>query len=333
MSKFVRHFKALCRKVPLFRKWDVINRRIQIDRTPEAAPDLALIPDLGPWDDSPVVFDTLSADANQALAMAEFAAGVTKVRSTPPSLSLESTSRCNLRCVMCNHAIGAVDRPKHLDAGLVEKLRFFLKRARSVQLHGIGEPTNSPAFWDLLTGLPEPQLCNSSVNSNFTVMDDGRIQKLLESNLRVVNVSLDAGTAATYQKIRGFSFEVVINNIELFMAERRARGQTYPLLFLNMTMMRSNIEELGDFIRLAKRLGADQTLLWHLNHWDDGEMARYVIERDGWVFDYAKEGLWNFPALSNGKIRQAIELARELDVRLDLGQNTENFFDEIDSAA
>jgi aryl-alcohol dehydrogenase-like predicted oxidoreductase len=84
---------------------------------------------------------------------------------------------------------------------------------------------------------------------------------------------------------------------------------------------------------LAKRLGADQTLLWHLNHWSDSEMARYVIERDGWVFDYAKEGLWNYPALSNNSIRQAMALASELGVRLDLGQNTENFFDDVDVAA
>jgi MoaA/NifB/PqqE/SkfB family radical SAM enzyme len=159
------------------------------------------------------------------------------------------------------------------------------------------------------------------------------LKKLLDSNLRVINVSLDAGTAATYQKIRGFSFERVIGNLERFIAARRARGQTYPLLFLNMTMMRSNIEELDDFIRLAARLGADETLLWHLNHWSEDEMARYVVEREGWVFDYAKEGLWNFPALSNGSIRQAIDLARELGVRLSLGHNTENFFDEVDAAA
>jgi MoaA/NifB/PqqE/SkfB family radical SAM enzyme len=99
------------------------------------------------------------------------------------------------------------------------------------------------------------------------------------------------------------------------------------MVLMNMTLMRSNIEELGDFIRLAERLGADAIHLWHLNHLADDEMARYVVERDGWTFDYAREGLWNYPSLSNRCIRDAVELAREKCIALALARNTEVYFD------
>jgi MoaA/NifB/PqqE/SkfB family radical SAM enzyme len=269
----------------------------------------------------------LSPRANSALALEEFAAGVTTVQSTPTIITLESTSRCNLRCVMCPHAIGEVHRPKHLDETLVGRVKSFLKRASEVQLHGIGEPTNSPAFWRLLRELPPPEVCASSVNSNLTMMDEKRIDQILNSNLKIINVSLDAGTAETYQKIRGFSFEVVTGNIERLIKSRRERRQIYPMVLMNMTLMRSNIEELGDFIRLAERLGADAIHLWHLNHLADDEMARYVVERDGWTFDYAREGLWNYPSLSNRCIRDAVELAREKCIALALARNTEVYFD------
>ena len=57
-------------------------------------------------------------------------------------------------------------------------------------------------------------------------------------------------------------------------------------------------------------------------------MARYVIERDGWTFDYTKEGLWNFPTLSNQRIREAVALAKELSVPFYLDHNKGMFFDE-----
>ncbi len=271
--------------------------------------------------------DLVPPDVNEALAKAEFAAGLTAVRSTPAILSLETTSRCNLRCVMCPHAIGDVHRPKHLDDSLANKMRRFLRRASEVQLHGIGEPTNSPAFWNLLADLPPPEICGSSINTNFTVIDDERLRKLLDSNIKIINISLDAGTKETYKKIRGFSFDVVVGNIGRLINGRRDRGQTFPHVYMNMTMMKSNIEELGDFIRLGERLGVDQIMLWHMNRWPDDHMARYVIERDGWTFDYAKEGLWNYPVLSNRCIREAVELAKTAGIPLYLDHNKDVYFD------
>jgi hypothetical protein len=57
-------------------------------------------------------------------------------------------------------------------------------------------------------------------------------------------------------------------------------------------------------------------------------MQRYIIERDGWVFDYQKEGLWNSPALSNDWLRKAEGLARQRGITLGLGMNTPVYFDE-----
>ena len=270
----------------------------------------------------------LSPAENSALANAEFEAGETYVRSTPVIMSVETTSRCNLRCVMCDHAIGAVHRPKHLDDRLAQKMQRFLRRTSEVQLHGIGEPTNSPAFWRMLRELPTPDQCMSSINTNFTVIDDRRLESLLASNLKIVNVSLDAATASTYRKIRGFRFETVVANIERLTAGRRERGQAFPHVYINMTLMRANIEEVCEFVRLGARLGVEQVMLWHLNHWSDEQMARYTTERDGWTFDYAKEGLWNYPTLSNRCIREAVALAEQLRVQLYLDHNKRVFFDE-----
>jgi MoaA/NifB/PqqE/SkfB family radical SAM enzyme len=270
----------------------------------------------------------ISPDTNKSLAEAEFVAGATIIRSTPVIIGLESTSRCNLRCVMCPHVIGEVSRPKHLDDAIVEKMRTFVRQSGEIALHGIGEPTNSPAFWRVLADLPPRDQCRAVVNSNFTVVDADKIEQLVASNLTVINVSLDAATEPTYRRIRGFSFAKVLGNIEQFLAHRHSRGQAFPQLVINMTLMRSNIDELPEFMRLAHRLGVDRVAIWHLNHESEENMARYVIERDGWTFNYALEGLWNYPALSDKRIREAIALSEKLSVPLYLDHNKSVFFNE-----
>lgn len=275
----------------------------------------------------------LTPKENAALAMEEYKAGVLKVRSTPRLLTLETTSRCNLRCVMCPHAINAVKRPKHLDEVLVQRMTRFIRQANSIQLHGIGEPLASPSFWTLLPMLPDARHCESSINTNLTLLDDNRLERLLDSNLKIVNVSLDAARPETYRKIRGYDFAKVLNNVERLLEGRQKRNQPYPLVYLNMTLMRSNIEEVLEFIELAAQLQVDKVLLWHLNRWSDQEMAKYVVAREGWVFDYAREGLWNEPALSNSILRQAELKAKELNVRLQLDHNKAVYFDEFEEAA
>ena len=118
---------------------------------------------------------------NEALALAEFAAGALHLQSTPPTMTVESSSWCNLRCVMCPHAINAVHRPKHIEPELVQSLEKYIRQARSIQLHGIGEPFASPAFWYNLSILSDD--CHSEVNTNFTLLDEQKLRQLLDSKL------------------------------------------------------------------------------------------------------------------------------------------------------
>ena len=91
----------------------------------------------------------------------------------------------------------------------------------------------------------------------LSVLDARRLNEPVSSKLKIVNVSLDAAHPENNRKIRGYSFETVIWNIRRLVEERRNRGNKYPLLYMNMTLMRSNIEELSEFIDLAVDLGND----------------------------------------------------------------------------
>jgi MoaA/NifB/PqqE/SkfB family radical SAM enzyme len=268
-------------------------------------------------------------EENAVLMREEHAAGKLVVANLPSHLTIESTSMCNLRCVMCPQGIDAVHRPRHMPEQIMDTLADAIAVVRDAQLHGIGEPLASPVFWRALESHafhPDAQL---SVNTNLTLLNDRRIAILTGVRAKLtLNVSLDAATERTYRRIRGAEFDEVTRNIARLRAARGDRGN--PAITMNMTLMRENIEEAPAFVELAHRLKADGVCLWQLNQWPRRYMARYKIDRDGWHFDYAEQGLWNYPELSDRCMRAAVRRGEELGIPVYLDSSKDSFFDNSD---
>ena len=108
---------------------------------------------------------------NTALMVREYAAGKLLVANFPTRITIESTSICNLRCVMCPHGIDAVDRPRHMPEPILASLAEASAVASWAQLHGIGEPLASPVFcWALESDAfhPDAQLNVNTISGYST---------------------------------------------------------------------------------------------------------------------------------------------------------------------
>ena len=278
------------------------------------------------------LMEILRPTENFALARTERALDKLVIENMPSLLTIETTSICNLRCVMCTQAIGAVERPKHLPVSAMDALKVALASASAVQLHGIGEPLASPSFWHLLENdylNPDSEI---NINTNLTLLDAKRIGRLIDFRGKIcINTSIDAATAQSYARIRSFDFDVVIDNIKKLV---EARGQnSFPILYINMTLMRENIEEVVKFVELGERLGVDGVHFYMMNCIDASEMVKYRNSKDEWEFDYDKQGLWNFPELSNRYLRDAARRGSELNIPVFMDQNKILFYeaDEADA--
>ncbi len=267
-----------------------------------------------------------SALKNLDDAAKAFEAKTITVHNKPTRVTIETTAICNLRCVMCPHSIDAVQRPKHLSVEMFDSVRETLPSARWIQLNGIGEPLTSPSLW---LALEDPDISEDTeiiFNTNMTILNQKRIDRLLAVKAKLIlNVSLDSPNPLTYRRIRGAPFEEAIDNLKALIAARGDRP--YPRLMLNMTLMRENIEEIVDFVDMVKALGADEAVFWHLNQMSEEEMAKYRQSRDNWEFDYAAQGLWNHPGLSNRMIRAAIERGKALGVPVSFDESKKIFFE------
>src|SRR5260370_35641170 len=68
------------------------------------------------------------------------------VAPSPMLISLAMTSRCNLRCVVCDHAISKIEK-KDFDPALIDQIDDFIAEAESVGLTALGEPRWGSSFW------------------------------------------------------------------------------------------------------------------------------------------------------------------------------------------
>jgi MoaA/NifB/PqqE/SkfB family radical SAM enzyme len=265
---------------------------------------------------------------NALLMAEEYSAGRLIIANFPTDLTIESTSICNLRCVMCPHGINDVHRPRHMPVRILDSLAEAAQVVSKAQLHGIGEPLASPVFWRALESNAFHPDTTLSVNTNLTVVNDRHLRILVCARHKLkLNISLDAATERTYRHIRGADFSEVTRNILRLCAARGDRGS--PIITINMTLMHDNIEEAPAFVELAQRLGVDGVLFWPLNRWPEEEMARYKVDRGDWHFDYAEQGLWNHRQISNRCVRAAVRRGKEIGIPVYLDNSRELLFDHF----
>jgi mycofactocin radical SAM maturase len=119
---------------------------------------------------------------------------------------------------------------------------------------GGGEPFLRDDFLDILRHAHSRGL-TTCVSTNGTVLDGRLVDELLRMAPVYLQVSLDGARPETNDRMRGpGTFTRILAGIEL-LSERG-----YPDLSLNLVVTRTNVGEIGDFDRLARRYGAKTRL-------------------------------------------------------------------------
>ena len=194
----------------------------------------------------------------------------------PTFLQIEPVGQCNLQCRMCPVAFRRDAPPDGSPAlmrfdhfvGLIEQFPGL----KELHLQGLGEPMMHPRFFDMVAYASNKGIAVTT-NSNLTLMSDTRAERAVTSGLAGLHISFDGATPATYEDIRrGANFHDVLDNIDKVCRARVRLQSTRPALRLIMVVMRRNLEELPDLIRLAHRCSMSSVFVQHLSH-EFGESA------------------------------------------------------------
>ena len=192
----------------------------------------------------------------------------------PRFLQVEPVGQCNLRCRMCPIQFRQdgppYGPPAFMDFDLYTRLVDQFPDLEEIQLQGLGEPMMHPRFFNMVSYAAGKGV-KVGTNTNLTLLNAKRAELCVTSGLAELHASIDGASAETYERIRVRAyFDRIVANLRGLLATRRRLGSDTPKVRLVAVLMRQNLHEMPDLVRLAHGLGIDALWVQHLCH-DFGE--------------------------------------------------------------
>lgn len=170
---------------------------------------------------------------------------------------LESSFACNLRCIMCpwEGARRSATNGGHMSDQVWQALVPYLNEVKSIDFTGGGEPLLQK---NLLSWIRQARTagCEAGFLTNGLLLNEETVERLLDTGVTWIGISLDGADQETYETIRrGSDFARVCTNITTLTSRRIDRR---PLVMINFVIMTGNYQHLEKMIDLAEQLGVDQ---------------------------------------------------------------------------
>ncbi|MFH2058484.1 MAG: radical SAM/SPASM domain-containing protein [Pseudomonadota bacterium] len=174
----------------------------------------------------------------------------------PTHIDIETTNKCNLKCIMCPHGFPTPAFKKSLGSMDVELAKKILeegtkKGLASIKLNWRGEPL----IWkehlvDIIKYAKQLGVLDVILNTNGLLLDDKLSKELILSGLNLIVFSVDGDTSSTYETIRkGGNFNKLVHNLQKFVEIRNSLGKTKPLVRVQMVKMDKNAHEIESLIK------------------------------------------------------------------------------------
>ena len=226
------------------------------------------------------------------------------LRPWPSRLFVETTTRCNLRCVMCVKENW--DR-KAMEGDMADETFAALEPAfphlEALILNGVGEPLLDQRLEEFIRRAKKCMPAGSWVGfqSNGMLLDEKRAFSLVEAGLDRICLSADALNPDTFREIRrGGEEQGVERAFAALHAAKTRYGKPELQIGLEFVLMRDNTRELPELLRRAVSLGATFAIVTHVLPYAescvpqtafDSNMDGAVNLFDTWRKKAAAEGL------------------------------------------
>ncbi|MCK0508427.1 radical SAM protein [Aromatoleum anaerobium] len=224
----------------------------------------------------------------------------------PFNLEMDIVNVCNIKCIMCHFSSSEAGTIKKKEISVedfhrVAKQIFPLCAEMSLSFGA--EPLLHKKLGELLDIIRDYSIPTVRMYTNGLLLHDKIIETLIQSKLDQICISLDGATKETYEYIRsGAKFDTLISNIKKLNDAKERHGSLKPYIGLTVVIMRSNIEELPQIIRLASKLKAQAVGVVH------------VVPQSAAKMDWEMESLELHKELCNKMLDEAKALADEYGI-------------------
>ena len=185
----------------------------------------------------------------------------------PPYLEIEVTTRCNLKCTMCEHTYWhekSQDMSFEDFKGIIDQF----PQLKWIGLTGIGESFMHKDFLKMLEYVKAREI-QVELYDTFYFIDEKVANKLIDLKIDMIKPSIDAASKETYEKIRvNSNFDLVMKNIKNLLRLKRERGSFFPEVEFHYIISKANMHELCKYIELLGSLegNVDSILVTRIMH-------------------------------------------------------------------
>ena len=178
---------------------------------------------------------------------------------------IEPTSDCNLNCKTCvrhswDEEMGFMEMEDYKK--IIGDLKSF-KGLEKISFWGIGEPLFHPQIAEMIE-LASKLGVKTQIITNGLLLDQEKAEALLEAGLDSLVVSVDGTSPETMADIRsGADLKTVIQNVQNLRSLRDKKKKECEI-GIEYVIMKSNVDELKDLRKLARKLGASFIFLTNL---------------------------------------------------------------------
>ena len=225
----------------------------------------------------------------------------------PRLLSIELSSSCNAKCIMCPHPDLMTRRKQNMSSEILDKIISDCKGKplKKVNLFWFGDSLCNKHVIDhfraIRAGLPGVKLY---LSSNSELLSADRSRAIIDERLvDVINFDIDGVTAETHEYIRKVSYEKVVENVQFFLdylqkSPQKGKIQTRATII----NMKENTTEVEPFVELWQGK-VDKVDVNKYNTWlGDIEDRNVSTERSAPLsqkFDFACQHPWDELVISS----------------------------------
>jgi len=191
----------------------------------------------------------------------------------PSQILMDITEVCNLACTHCPHPVFAKSEHyagRHLEMALNEKMIEEVRqhgqgRTQYIRYASNGEPLVHPNGYDMIQAAVDHAGVYVTLTTNGKIMNEKRTQRLLESGVHLIDISIDAFKPETYAKIRvRGDLDVTRENVlRLIRWVRESKAKTKVVV--SFVEQPQNSSEVTDFDRYWTDAGADYVVIRRLH--------------------------------------------------------------------
>jgi MoaA/NifB/PqqE/SkfB family radical SAM enzyme len=177
----------------------------------------------------------------------------------PYLLIIDPCNFCNLRCPLCPTGLGTLGRRQAM-LSLDHFKQYFDPLADylfEAYLHNWGESLLNKEVFDMIA-YAQSRNVGTNLSSNLSDSTSRDLDRLIDSGLEYLIVSLDGTNEQSYSKyrVRG-KFDNVVENMHELIRRRNARRLKTPRVEWQFIVMKQNEREVSRAEEMAEKIGVD----------------------------------------------------------------------------